>query len=645
MTDMTEAPQDVQREPPPQAPAYLRDRIKRAKKAAETWHANIENYRNLYDFQHYDNPAKSGERRINLPDYTNTVDLAVSILNNKEPKFIVVGPEPSYLEETESSDIEKFLAACVHANALRGEEDINGMLLLNFTRDGCGVLRSVWDAELDEMYYRERQKLDPDSQQPTDEIEGYFSDLPIRTTVLDAKDMYVILGGRRRWLAVFHEEMRSVSDMEAEYPNVDFSWAQSGSRASKDETKRPFRDYWEYVTGTEYAPEEMDEFGNPLPGAEGKPVLLTRNSVMYDDRTVIPLRIMDGYEDIPYTFFWYKPVGQKKPEQWGESLLHVLKEVIPHLETRYNRQTRLVDLYHDLPLTTRTAAGRPVKLDPGIGKVAQLSIEEDIGFPTWQGTPPDVEFQINFLQAKGQESSFPSTLYGMGGGANMAGYAISQLVDSGQARLTTPVRQLEIAWSVWAHKQMNLLKNFAPNMKVHVSGVHKEDVFNKTIVGADMSGYRVYTKIDPKFPGQDARAVALGTQTRGDLSDYTRFERYFGIQQPDEEIQRRRIEEARSRPEFQQLAFMYFLKRMAESGKDDVAEEVYAALLQNLQANGIPGQPGRPSSGPNPEQFSGLPSPTGELTSQEQGGPPAGQSEAETLDQMVISPQALGGFG
>jgi hypothetical protein len=89
-----------------------------------------------------------------------------------------------------------------------------------------------------------------------------------------------------------------------------------------------------------------------------------------------------------------------------------------------------------------------------------------------------------------------------------------------------------------------------------------------------------------------------------------------------------------------QYTIMAELTERAEDG-DVIAAKVLEQMEQ--QATGNKG--GRPEDPNNPTQFSNMPSPTGQPTSQEQGGPPAGQSASDKMARATgATPNMNGGI-
>jgi hypothetical protein len=605
------------------APEYIMARWKRAKEDCQPWHNKIAMYRKLYDNKHYSSEPKAGERRINLPEYQNVVDLAVGILGSKPVEFRAYGFTPGEAEQNQGSRVEKLLQACMYVNGVRQEIDIQKTLLKMFVRDTVGCLRTVWDNEYADEYMEEQ---------------GY-SDVPIRWQVVDAMNVYPVPGGKNRWLCIFHAVERSIADVEAA-ENISIPAFNKMSKEEKERTKHQWLDYWEFAKAKV---EELDDDDNVLSEHDS---VVVRNATIYADYLIDPLEVKEGYHDLTYTIFFYDPTPENDPKLWGKGILTALMELVPHLETRFNRQTRLVDLYASQNMVSKTADARKIRTDPALGKIVPLGLNEDLGWPQWPGTPPDVTQQIAFLQGAIQQSSFPQALYGQGV-STMAGYAISQLVSTGQIRLVTPGAQLGLAWTIVANKTMALLREFA-EAPIICYGVHEGNRFQETVSVEDAVGLRVDADVMSTFPGEDVQSVAMATQATPHLSHSTILERYYHIQQPNDEIRRMEIEQVRKNPAMLEIVMMEYLKELAaeEAENKDSSPKIYGALLQRYMSQGMPGKPGRPGEPPNPMQPMGLQSPTGQPVPGATGEEPYGQEQTQGLEDLVTyTPSLTGGFG
>ena len=223
----------------------------------------------------------------------------------------------------------------------------------------------------------------------------------------------------------------------------------------------------------------------------------------------------------------------------------------------------------------------------------------------------------------------------MTGGA-ASGYALSQIGDANKIKLEQPVRALNWLWSSWARKMLRLTEKFGTGSVVRVYGSLKGQDFADQIVTDDFSKYLVRAKLKPKYPGDDTRNAAMGSQARGMLSDWTIMERFWDIDQPDDENKRILRQMAERHPQVIEYQIRKNLMEKAKMG-DEAAVMTIMAMQQ-----GQPGNPNQAPGPPKPEQQVGTQSPTGEATPQAQGGEPPGQDINSLMNQMVgATPQLM----
>jgi hypothetical protein len=623
--------------------SIIKARWAAAKRFCAPWHERIELWRKLYDFQHYKVQAKANETHYNDPTYTNVVDLAVGILLANGLEFRAYGWQPSSLEEHETSKAEKFLLGALSIANFREEMDIPYQILLNFVRDGSGVIYSVWDPKLHSQYQTVIEEATENNEQgmPGVTQRPAFTQLPLKTQSIDPLKMTMIPGGYKgRWLHVFRTEKMSIYDVEGTY-GVRIADAVGLGENEKMLQMRDFIDYWR--TAEMQVPVGPDPMGGPEPVMESRNVII--NAVIYGDQFIRPPRVMPGYEDIPYTIGFFKPVDRDNPGGWGHSALRPLEESVTALERAINRRQYQIDVFSSLPMVIKAELGRQVQIDPGYANQAKLTPDEDILFPQWPGNAPDVALHIDFLRARIQQSGFSDVMYGTGTGA-AAGYALSQLGDQNRIRLEQPTRHLELLWSVWGLKCLNLAKNFATNAAIRVYGKARKQDFADYVVGGEIGDYMVKCLIKPKFPNDEVRNHALATQAVT-LSERTKNERYYGIEQPDDERRQRLLEAAENHPAMQYYGMMNALIEKAETG-DKAALMTLMALQQQgggMGGTSLSGTGGRPKEPNNPAAPMGIAGPTGQEPPQAAGGAPPGQDFLDQFaNQVGAAPNMAGGI-
>lgn len=606
-------------------------RIERAKQFVRPWKENIERWRRLYNLNHYKSKPKQREVQYNDPTFTNTIDLAVGIMLANRLRWHAFGSQPSDEAQHETSQIEKLLDGTLMVNDEREEASQLYQLYLHFCRDGGAAFYSIFDPVLAKRF--KFKKDIPDAEQGSRSVWA-FRENPLRVQIIDPMSLITLPGGPKRWLMLGRVEQRTVLDVEVQY-GVRIAKYSSLSEETKAITEDEFIDAWDYTF-------QM----TPMKGEDGKvvqddgganilvPEAVVRNTILFAGEAVRGPRIMRDYEDLPYTVQFFKPVG-KGPEEW-HSLISVMESSVALLERTFNRRAHQIDVFTGLPIVTKTQLGRAVKLDPGLYNSVTISTDEEIGFPTWQGNPPDLNNQVDFLRSRIQQSGFSDVMFGSGVN-QVAGYALSQLGDQNRIRLEQPMAHLELLLGTWAKKALNLLNAFAKGAQVRVYGQQRGEDYIEYVGVADLLDYSVRAEIRPTFPNEETRKSAIATQAKGILSEHTIMERYYDIEQPDDEEEWKIIEAVSRHPVVVHYTIMNELTKRAQAG-NDVAQKT----LQQLEAGMIPGaQPGRPKEPNNPEQLTGTQSPTGQPVPQALGSQP-GASEGEALANTA--PNMAGGI-
>lgn len=586
----------------------LLTRLNRADEYVKGWHSNVDRWRKLYKMRHYDKPPSKREIQYNDPTYTNTVDLAVGIMLGNSMRWHAYGMKPSSMEQEDTGHIEKLLDGILEASDEREESYQRYKLFQNFVRDGGGVLFSVFDPVIASQAIELETFYDD---QANEQQVWTFKEVPIVTKVIDPKKFFCLPGGPKRWLLMGRKESISVLDVETKYKVRLPAYAHL-SEETKSSMKGTLKDVWDWVT------------------EEGQ--MVVRNTIMFDNSPIVGPRIMKGYKDLPYTFQFFKP-SDEEAEDW-QSILSPLEQSVALLERNVNRRSYQIDVYTGLPLITKTQPGRKVNIDPGLYNSINISPDEAIEFPTWPGNAPDVQMHMEFLRSRIQQSGFSDVMFGSGQN-QIAGYALSQLGDQNRIRLEQPIKHIELMLRIWAHKTLRLLMSFAKDTKICVFGRQRGLDYMDFIDIKDLDGYKVRAEIRAHYPAEEQRKVAMASQARGVLSNHTILERYFDVEQPEDEEDRMIIEAVSKHPAVVQYSVIRELKARAEDG-DEVAEQV----LVQMENGGIAGEPGRPKEPVNQAQLTGTQSPTGQPVPQATGEQP-GSSASEQMSDMANSAPSL----
>ena len=604
-------------------------KVQRAKDFCAPWHTNIRRWRRRYNFDHYDKKAKSGENRFIDPTHTNTVDLAVGILQSNEMIWRATGWKPSAEEESGGSIVEKTVAAIIDLNSARKQIDMKYEVNTNFVRDGGACLYSYWDKDVHSECFDEQVFPQEDGSEVESRV---YYELPLRVEIIDPLNIHLLPGGARRWLAVAHIENVSVYDIEQLY-DMSLPEYKHLTQTEKIEQKNELIDYWEYAYEIEPDDEYTEEMSDDekIVHIKRKPVV--RNAVIYGQRFIKNPKVMPGYKSLPYRVNFYNPTSMTDSSMW-HGILSPQEQSVKELEESINMRKRLLALYSNMPLVAVTRDGRPIQIDPALGTAISLQEGEDMGFPKWEGTPPDFDKQIDLLRSRIQQSGFSDVMYGQGP-SGVSGYALSQMGDQNRIRLMPAITHLENLWTWAARDWLDLIKEYAPEYYFEIYGHIRGADFAEMVLGSDLGGYQVRCIIKPEFPNEKVRAHAMATQASQFLSFRRIAEEYLGVQQPDLEREQKLQELAEEMPLAKQYALMAKLEEKAMAG-DEIAMQV----LQMMQQEMMGAQQGRPEEPRNPEQPMGLQSASGEAQPQQFQG----QEDVRAIQQMATAaPQMVSG--
>jgi hypothetical protein len=570
----------------------IQDRYRRAKTICEPWHKEIQRWRDMYNFSHYKKRAKVNETQYPDPTPTNVVDVAVGVLGSHPLEFKAVGWQPSPEEEQGTDRVEKFLNGAIDVTNARQEESIQFAVNLHMVRDGTAIIKGIWDPYLSARYSELIELPNPEAtpDQPQSVPMRVFTELPLKTEIIDPLEVYVVPGGRQRWLYLFNTTKMSVHDAEILYGFKDIRY--EGRESEKLHTMGELVDYWRVA--------HYDDYDTII------------NAVMFD-KLFIPdhePREMEGYEDLPFSIGFFKPVDKKDPKNWGHSVIRPLEPSVAMIERNVNRRQRQIDVFSALPMIVKSLPGRSVTVDAGFGKALNMSTDEDIAFPTWPGNAPDSNLQIDYLRSRLQQSGFSDILFGMEGQG--AGYAISQMTDQNRIRLLEPIRQIELLWTKWGQKALKLTRNFAGNSLLRVYGELKGENFSDQFIGREIADFKVNAKIKAEFPNQAVTNAALSTQGADVLSQRTRMERYWDVDQPTDEWNQRMLEMAEQHPAMVNYGILLALGKKAAAG-DQAAAMAVQLMMQQQQNGGRPEEGGAPGATGAASNLLGTAGPTGRV--------------------------------
>lgn len=577
----------------------------------------IKRHRALYELRHYHSDASAGlshsqKRLVNQYAYqsnapTNVVDLTTGILAHNALRFkAYTGLRPTKESDVDAGDIERLCSGIIHVNMLEQEVDLHHDIIHNAAIDGGVALRCVW-VNIDDVepevtqtpgvFDRALAKLSGKSLDNQTISPAWIRGCPIKLHVIPLANMLYLPGGPKgRWSLVAYRSKRTIADIRTEFPDY-----RAGQVMGFAETQRVLSDFYDvwFWNGSEVY------------------------NAIFADQEMLRCDPMAGYADLPYTIAFFRPNESDDTSMLGLSALYTIEDDVRTYEDRVSHTLRWLDIWANLPLAVKTRDGRAVDVDAIYGKTVNLGLEESVGFVAPGSEPPDHDKILGILKQSISDGSFPPVVSGSGPGSMNSGYGLSQLAEGGRIRLEQPKRQFELLWTITLLKAMSLFRQFAPDKGMQVFGKYRGKEFAmNTLVGSDTSGFVVDVSLDPHFPQDEARLIALGNQALAikGLSRKTVQERFFGVDDPEEESRRMLIEMLQGDP------------RMAEMLMREAAKE-YGLEFPEGQPNQGGSAPRQPIASPmmsNPEQGV-MPLPL--------AGSPQAQGDQERLAA------ALGGMG
>ncbi len=484
----------------------------------------IARLRDLYFLRYFKSlPLKVGETATVLNKATNIVDLGTGILTSNPMSIRAYRIHESKDDESDSTLVEKLLRACIYVNDERHETDLINEVTFDQLLGGA-VVRATWDD--DTQYDEQESQLGTPSRS--------YDELPIDLSVIPLSNIWYQEGGKRgRFKWIIYHDRRTVEDIEDEW-GVELQ--DYKNQLERDKIEVDYYDYWGWVQVEEEA---------------GKRSWKIQNAVLAGNEWVIEPRLMDGYDDIPYTFFPGRLTTSTKPEERSLSILHPTEDAIKDLARQLTHYRRIIDLFSAMPLFIEHPIGQePPEVDLVYGKAVPITEGTKVYFPPWPGTPPDVK---NFMQATEQliqEGSFPQVSYGEAKSSS-SGYAVSLLSESGRTRLYQFQRSQERGWQNVFRKILHLVETFGRGVEIPVYGREGNDPYMFSTLGEKVAGFRIDVQIKPRFPQDEARDVAMATQLKAQnlLSMKTLWTRFLGVDHPDDERENMMVEMALTNPE------------------------------------------------------------------------------------------------
>ena len=573
----------------------------------------IQEAEDLYFLKHWPNAEKEGEERVTLPTHMNAIDLAQGILAAQDMKITALSKADNSAGEATANDVERFCNGVIYVNNERREENIRSQVTFNQLLYAWGVVRTYWDVDLaggnqgGELLAEEL--MGDDLQAEPIQQEGW-EDLPIVLESIHPSTIFPMPGGKRGpYKYIIYGVKRSVADVEEEWGVVLDKYKRNKQR-SKEKTEIDYIDYW---------------------GWEGKDIV---NCVIAGREIIKPASVEEGYRELPYTLIPCKKTASLDSARASLGMLEPIKEIVHHLETTLTKQNRAIKMWAWAPPVYKGPPSMVPNIDSSLGNIIPIPPEADLGFMGWVQGSPDVGMQINIFKQEIQEGSFPSVTFGQGPGA-MSGFALSTLSEGGRIRLQMPRTAQEIGWQVVFRKVLSMARQFSPNTPLQVWGDFKGQPFSTGVTGMEMADMQIRVQIGSKMPQDKSRDEAMGSQlqAQGIFSERTLLGRYFNVDDPDKEIERKMVEKVEQHPAFMIL-------RMAQAAmRWGIPEEMISQTLGPVLAQTMMQATNPMGPGPLSPQGQVMQPPTGGNGQPGNGQPQGGAPPARPRVAPSTMPQ------
>jgi hypothetical protein len=269
------------------------------------------------------------------------------------------------------------------------------------------------------------------------------------------------------------------------------------------------------------------------------------------------------YPSLPFVITAFKKIGAPKGDGMERlPFLYPIFHAQEKLEYVRSRAFRQLDLYANM--NPYHSGEEPIAgVDATWGKIIELGLKEDIKFPPWPGQPPDVHREASMLAGEVAEGSFSEAMFGQVS-SRASGYALSQVIGADTLRTDTPRGNLELAFSSVADKVFGLMQIFSLNTHLAVTSQIRHRRMATMLSGEETRALMVETFIKPKQTNDEVRLATLGAQIASlpvpPVSVRYILEHYFGVNQPEEEMDRKLDEQAIQNPIVRLMALTDVLK-------------------------------------------------------------------------------------
>ncbi len=325
------------------------------------------------------------------------------------------------------------------------------------------------------------------------------------------------------------------------------------------------------------------------------------------------------YGGLPYTFEFARQTGRLEPEKRARPLLQAAKGVIDRMDLQDSAEATFIAQYNGDALVVYSDDDS-FKMDARPGAVNYMRPNERVEWMRAGRQPIEVQAAHTKYSAQFDRATFPGSMYGVDPGRVMSGFAITQLNQSGQARLAPLAACIERTLAGVMESVLMISENFLQPLiggpiEFYTFGLvqnpetgdkYKARVQSKLDASKFGGFYSVEVSLSDLLPADEqanvvmaSRVRAAGSDGRPLLSWETAVDRWKLTGSPSEERDRIDREAAWNDPEVALLRRTLFVAEVkAELGKElaDLGVDVDQVLAQ-AQAQGQEGGPEAPTPG------------------------------------------------
>lgn len=547
----------------------------------------------------------------------NVVDVITAVLAGNVPQWTINIPGDTL--STLPTRAEKFLSGVWRLNSRRQQVNLFNYLVFRTALDGGAGIRIYWDTEAPPPSDIQTVEL-PDTEGLSLPLALYnYDNFPIVIEIVPIDRLYPVGRGRmgKPFDEIYHVEERTPSEVEAEWQDVedaDTKWISEYSKKEQDFQKFEYVEWWA---------EDL----------EGK----IWYSCMFDKQFVIEPKEVD-YPAIPYVLTTFKLAERDNPELERVPFLFPIIWATQRKDYLRSRNFRLADMFGNMPPIYR--GDNPVNLQGTWGDSINLGPEDSIEFPRWPGNPPDIHKMVEDAAQAQAEGTFSPAMFGQVS-SRMSGYALSQLVGSDTLRVDTPKSNIEMALGLVADIIFGLLRKFSAEVYRGINMESRGNSLAAMVAGNETKLLTVEAFIKPKHIADDIRLATLGAQLaslpKPPVSHSYILSKYFGIEQPEDEIQRKLGEDALNDPLVRLVAMFEVLQEANHFAAPIIQQQIEKLTQQQLAGpQQQPGQPQpQPTAQPGPQELGGgLPQAVG-------GNAPQPGPTGDVIEEQGLTQEAM----